>query len=173
MLVQLMLRAPQTVGIFRKSANARVCRELKVELEQNPDCNLSEYPIIVIASVFKELLRSLPDSVLVDKVYQKWLQAAKLIDNSSINNSDCTQFIRPLIKSLPKANYLLLQHFLCILHHIAVQSNENKMSAENLAVCIGPSLLNHDIAPASQHCEVMYMFFLKKKMKVNFYNFAH
>ena len=159
MLIELMQRAPQTVGIFRKSANARVCRELKAELEQNPDCDLREYPIIVIASVFKELLRSLPDCVLVGKLYQKWLEAAKLIDdtpmNNSINNSDrCFQFIRPLIKSLPKANYLLLQHFLCILHYIATQSAENKMSAENLAVCIGPSLLNHDVAPATMHCEV-------------------
>lgn len=154
MLIELMQRAPQTVGIFRKSANARVCRELKAELEQNPDCDLSEYPIIVIASVFKELLRSLPDCVLVGKMYQKWLQAAKLIDDSSVSHSDCFQFIRPLIKSLPKANYLLLQHFLCILHYIAEQSAENKMSAENLAVCIGPSLLNHDIAPSSMHCEL-------------------
>lgn len=154
MLIELMQRAAQTVGIFRKSANARVCRELKAELEQNPDCNLNEYPIVVIASVFKELLRSLPDSVLVGKLYQKWLEAAKLIDDASRSHSECTAFIRPLIKCLPKANYLLLQHFLCILHYIATQSAENKMSAENLAVCIGPSLLNHDVAPASMHCEV-------------------
>lgn len=154
MLIELMQRAPQTVGIFRKSANARVCRELKAELEQNPDCDLREYPIIVIASVFKELLRSLPDCLLVGKMSQKWLEVAKLIDESSINSPDCSTFIRPLVKSLPKANYLLLQHFLCILHYIAIQSSENKMSAENLAVCIGPSLLNHDVASASMHCEV-------------------
>lgn len=133
----------------------------KAELEQNPDCDLREYPIIVIASVFKELLRSLPDCVLVGKMYQKWLDAAKLIDDST-NQTDCTTvktFIRPLIKSLPKANYLLLQHFLCILHYISIQSAENKMSAENLAVCIGPSLLNHhDVAPAHMHCEVSNFF---------------
>ena len=158
MLIELMQRAPQTIGIFRKSANARVCRELKAELELHPDCDLNEYPIIVIASVFKELLRSLPDCLLVGKMYQKWLEAAKLIDDASISNQECTNFIRPLIKCLPKANCLLLQHFLCILHYIYMQSAENKMSAENLAVCIGPSLLNHDVAPASMHCEVCFIW---------------
>lgn len=48
-----MAKGPQTVGIFRKSANARVCRELKTQLEQFPDKNLNEFPIPVIASVLK------------------------------------------------------------------------------------------------------------------------
>ena len=53
MLVQLFLQGPYTVGIFRKSANARACRELKEKLESEPDCDMRNVPIIVLSSVFK------------------------------------------------------------------------------------------------------------------------
>ncbi len=46
-----------------------------------------------------------------------------------------------MFSKLPKENVTLLQHFLCVLHHIARRSAHNQMSASNLAVCVGPSLL--------------------------------
>ena len=39
----------------------------------------------------------------------------------------------------------LLGHILCVLHYIARRSHHNLMSAANVAVCVGPSLL----APAN------------------------
>ena len=46
---------------------------------------------------------------------------------------------------LPAAHVTLLCHLLCVLHHIARRSQHNLMSAANVAVCVGPSLL----APSS------------------------
>lgn len=46
-----------------------------------------------------------------------------------------------LCDRLPNANVTLLRHFLCVLTHIAANSSQNMMSASNLAVCVGPSLL--------------------------------
>lgn len=46
-----------------------------------------------------------------------------------------------ILDRLPKANYTLLSHLVCVLHHIARRSKHNLMCASNLGVCCGPSLL--------------------------------
>lgn len=46
-----------------------------------------------------------------------------------------------LCDRLPSANVTLLRHFMCVLLHITANSTQNMMSASNLAVCVGPSLL--------------------------------
>jgi hypothetical protein len=43
----------------------------------------------------------------------------------------------------------LLRHFLCVLLHIVANSSHNMMSASNLAVCVGPSLLWAPVAAAN------------------------
>lgn len=49
---------------------------------------------------------------------------------------------------MPKPNYYLLCHFLCVLYNISRRSTHNLMSAANLGVCVGPSLLWAD-SPAT------------------------
>lgn len=53
MLGQLYTKGPYTVGIFRKSANARLTRELKAKLEEQFDYPLDDASIIVVGAVFK------------------------------------------------------------------------------------------------------------------------
>ncbi|KAG8197824.1 hypothetical protein JTE90_020102 [Oedothorax gibbosus] len=137
MLSQLFLQGPYTVGIFRKSANARACRELKEKLEADPECDISNVSIIVLSSVFKEFLRSLPDCLLQSDLYKHWLQAV-----SFESDWECKKRVLSLLSQLPPANIRLLQYLLCMLWHVAQHSSENKMSSMNLAVCIGPTLLN-------------------------------
>ncbi|KAG9510326.1 Rho GTPase-activating protein 20, partial [Fragariocoptes setiger] len=47
-----------------------------------------------------------------------------------------------LLASLEGANQALLRHTVCVLWHIATHAHVNKMSADNLGVCVGQSLLN-------------------------------
>ena len=77
MFKQLYNKGPYTVGIFRKSANARICKELKSKLEEEKNTDLSQYPVTVIASVCKEMLRSIPGELLNSKYYNEWLDAIK------------------------------------------------------------------------------------------------
>lgn len=56
---------------------------------------------------------------------------------------------------LPEHNKLLLQHLVCVLHHILESADINKMDASNLAVCIGPTLLQTDDTPLDQQKEKM------------------
>lgn len=159
MLKELWSKGPFTVGIFRKSANARVCKEFRAKLESDPNTDVSQVPVIVIASVFKEFLRSLPDCVLQSQFYSQWIDAI----NTS-NNVERRKRIQNLLDALPGANQQLLRHFLCALWHIAHKSTFNKMCSQNLGVCVGQSLLSpHSLAgpspvpPTSQRCEVSDM----------------
>lgn len=48
-----------------------------------------------------------------------------------------------IVSKLPEGNSILLQHLLSLLCHIIQQSEKNKMDPKNLAICIGPTLLQH------------------------------
>ena len=60
-----------------------------------------------------------------------------------------------MVDGLPVPNKLLLQYLICILHHILENADVNKMDAHNLAVCIGPTLLQLDDTPLDGQREKM------------------
>ncbi|XP_076372682.1 uncharacterized protein LOC143257602 isoform X3 [Tachypleus tridentatus] len=135
-LTQLYRKGPYTVGIFRKSANTRMCKELKIKLEANPDFDFKNVPVVMLAALFKEFLRSLPDCILSSSMYNEWLEVINCTDEWDKRNK-----AMELLKQISSANMKLLEHFLCVLWHISQHSVINKMSPENLAVCVGPSML--------------------------------
>lgn len=155
MLTELYNNGPSTVGIFRKSANARICRELRAQLDSDASMSIAEYPVTVIGSVFKEFLRSLPDCLLQSKLYAKWIEAAKIVESSSSSGSTPAhggsssngtsavgqEKVIKLLRALPVCNLVLIRYFFSVLWSIAKHADVNMMTSSNLAVCIGPSLL--------------------------------
>lgn len=134
---QLFQKGPFTVGIFRKSANARMVRELKEKLDNGEEIvDLDGVNITSIAALFKDFLRSLPDCLLCADLYEEWLELPRLP-----NARERVSRTNLLCSRLPRPHLTLLQFFLCVLHHIAKREAENMMSASNLAVCVGPSIL--------------------------------
>lgn len=75
--------------------------------------------------------------------------------SSSPNDElDCHKIVQKLINSLDESNYAMLKALICVLRHIANNCEFNKMSAQNLGVCVGQSLLNDDNAnrkPVKRH----------------------
>lgn len=53
LLHELYHRGPSTVGIFRKSPNAKHCKELRQKLESDSQSSIEQFQVTVIASVFK------------------------------------------------------------------------------------------------------------------------
>ncbi|KAL5241046.1 hypothetical protein ACI65C_008456 [Semiaphis heraclei] len=139
MLHQIFSKGPFTQGIFRKSANARLVRELREKMDVCEDVCLENVPVLVTAALFKDMLRSLPDPLLCTSLFPKWRSA---LDCSNLPTKLFR--IKTIIDQLPKPNYHLLCHFLCVLYHISRRSTHNLMSAANLGVCVGPSLLWSD-----------------------------
>ena len=74
MLQQLFAKGPFTQGIFRKSANVRIVRELRDQIEStgDPAC-LEEAPIIAVSALLKDFLRSLPDPLLTSHLFPLWM----------------------------------------------------------------------------------------------------
>ncbi|KAI5712694.1 hypothetical protein M8J75_010502 [Diaphorina citri] len=136
MLQQIFNKGPFTQGIFRKSANARLVRELKEKLDLGEDVSFEHVPVLVSAALFKEFLRSLPDPLLTSALYPQYRAAL-----NSPNTHHKLLRLKGVLQQLPKANYILLSHFLCVLHHISRRSAHNLMSSSNLGVCVGPSLI--------------------------------
>ncbi|XP_050530835.1 rho GTPase-activating protein 20-like isoform X2 [Daktulosphaira vitifoliae] len=139
MLQQIFSKGPFTQGIFRKSANARLVRELREKMDSCDDVCLENIPVLVTAALFKDMLRSLPNPLLCTNLFPKWRSA---LDCSNLHTK--LYRIKLIIDQLPKPHYHLLCHFLCVLYHISRRSNHNLMSAANLGVCVGPSLLWSD-----------------------------
>ncbi|XP_054265488.1 rho GTPase-activating protein 20-like isoform X2 [Macrosteles quadrilineatus] len=139
MLQQLLAKGPFTQGIFRKSANARMVRELRDKLDAGEAVTWDHVPVLVTAALFKDFLRSLPDPLLCSSLYPQWRDA---IDTSNTHHKLLK--IKGILAQLPKVNHSLLCHFLCVLHHISRRAPHNLMSTSNLGVCVGPSLLWSD-----------------------------
>ncbi|XP_069495813.1 rho GTPase-activating protein 20 [Ambystoma mexicanum] len=136
MLTFLYQEGPFTKGIFRRSANAKSCRELKDKLDCEAEVHLACESIFATASVFKDFLRNIPDSILSTKLCDNWIS---VLEHES--REERISVIQRLMEQLPRANLLLLRYLLAVLHIIERHSQTNQMTAFNLAICIAPSML--------------------------------
>ncbi|XP_038673699.1 rho GTPase-activating protein 20 [Scyliorhinus canicula] len=136
MLSFLFHEGPFTRGIFRRSANAKACKELKEKLNSGAEVHLASESVFVTAAVFKDFLRNIPGGIFSSGLYNDWMAA---IEKRS--NEEKIKGIQRLLEQLPKLNTLLLHHVFGVLHNIEQQADENQMNAFNLAVCIAPSIL--------------------------------
>lgn len=119
-----------------------------MKLEDDSELDLSDYPVTAIASVFKELLRSIPGGLLESRFFDDWMAAI-----TEESNSERSARIKKLLDKLKPSNLILLKYFISVLWHISQQSSENKMCSMNLAVCIGPSVFA-DNNQMLKRCEV-------------------
>ncbi|KAI5090104.1 rho GTPase-activating protein 20 [Silurus meridionalis] len=139
MLVFLFQEGPFTRGIFRRSAGAKACRELRDKLDSGIQVvPLSRQSIFVIAAVLKDFLRSIPGSLLLSDLYEKWMAT---MDLSGETEDSQLKAIQSLVMSLPSENVLLLKHVLAVLYNIQLHADDNQMNSFNLSICISPSML--------------------------------
>lgn len=76
MLQQVFSKGPFTQGIFRKSANARIVRETREQLDAGSSPAVIEHlPVLATAVLLKEFFRSLPEPLLAAALYKDWLDA--------------------------------------------------------------------------------------------------
>lgn len=74
-------------------------------------------------------------------------------------------FATRVADKLPGPNKVLLQHLMCVLHHILESADTNKMDAHNLAVCIAPTLLHLNGAPLDEQKEKI------ERVQIYFFHF--
>lgn len=160
MLSFLNQKGPLTKGIFRQSANMKSCRELKEKLNSGIEVHLDCESIFVIASVLKDFLRNIPESIFSSDLYDHWVC---VMDQG--NDEEKINIIQRLLDQLPRANVVFLRYLFGVLHNIEQHSLSNQMTAFNLAVCIAPSIL---WPPASSSPELENEFTKKVSLLIQF-----
>ncbi|XP_028811679.1 unconventional myosin-IXAa isoform X2 [Denticeps clupeoides] len=126
-----------TEGIYRKSGSTNKVKELKQALDTDVDnVNLDDFNIHVIASVFKQWLRDLPNPLMSFELYEDFLRALGLQDRK-----EAVRAVYGIIDQLSRTHLNTLERLIFHLVRIALQVETNRMSANALAIVFAPCIL--------------------------------
>uniref|UniRef100_A0A674CK97 Myosin IXA n=1 Tax=Salmo trutta TaxID=8032 RepID=A0A674CK97_SALTR len=126
-----------TEGIYRKSGSTNKIKELKQGLDTDVNgMNLDDYNIHVIASVFKQWLRDLPNPLMTFELYEEFLRAMCLQDKKEVIRG-----VYSIIDQLSRTHLNTLERLFFHLVRIAGQEDTNRMSANALAIVFAPCIL--------------------------------
>ncbi|NWZ33926.1 RHG29 protein, partial [Brachypodius atriceps] len=154
-------RALNVKGIYRVNGAKSRVEKLCQAFENGKDLvELSELYAHDISNVLKLYLRQLPEPLILFRLYNEFIGLAKENQNANeeldakqaspkakTRQSLCIELnriiikIKDLLKQLPVPNYNTLQYLIGHLHRVADQCDENKMSASNLGIIFGPTLI--------------------------------
>ncbi|CDQ72036.1 unnamed protein product [Oncorhynchus mykiss] len=142
MVVQMMLEHVEmnglyTEGIYRKSGSACHARELHQLLETNPErATLEKYSIHTVTGLVKRWLRELPEPLLTFSLYNDFLHAVELPEQS-----EQLRAVYQKLDDLPPSNFNTLERLVFHLVRVAKEEEHNRMSANCLAIVFAPCIL--------------------------------
>ncbi|KAM9652884.1 uncharacterized protein ACIBXB_010089 isoform 2-T3 [Morphnus guianensis] len=90
----------------------------------------------------QDFLRKIPSKLLEAELYEEWMSA---LQKSS--RQEKLAGLKEVAGKLPEANLLLLKRLLALLQNISRNVATSRMTAGNLAICVGPNLLS----PPEEH----------------------
>lgn len=122
-------------GIFRRSANAAVVRELQTKIDQGENIDFEIQDVHIAAVLLKTFLRELSHPLLTYQLFDSILHFTDLPKESRLGY--CQDLI---IKKLPDQNYVVLKFLVEFISLVVDRQDMNKMTAANLAVVFGPNL---------------------------------
>ncbi|XP_032378524.1 unconventional myosin-IXAa isoform X3 [Etheostoma spectabile] len=126
-----------TEGIYRKSGSTNKIKELKQGLDTDANSmNLDDYNIHVIASVFKQWLRDLPNPLMTFELYEEFIRHMALQDKK-----DAIRGVYSVIDQLSRTHLNTLERLVFHLVRVALQEDTNRMSANALAIVFAPCIL--------------------------------
>ncbi|TPX56191.1 hypothetical protein PhCBS80983_g04715 [Powellomyces hirtus] len=134
-----------TQGIYRVSGPTVQVQKLRAVLDrdaENADLDGLAPDIHSVCGVFKLYFRELPDPLFPRRMYRQLLEAARIEDPHLRLTTT-----HELINGLPDANYATLQALAAHLHRITQHEHMTCMSAQNLSIIWGPTLLDAPTSP--------------------------
>ncbi|XP_077414509.1 rho GTPase-activating protein 29-like isoform X2 [Vanacampus margaritifer] len=151
-------RALNIKGIYRVNGAKSRVEKLCQAFENGKDLvELSELSPHDISNVLKLYLRQLPEPLILYRYYNDLIGLAKeyqrvVVDEAqegetkkpggpSVHLNRLVLRIRDLLRQLPAANYRTLHFLMAHLNRVAEQAEENKMTASNLGIIFGPTLV--------------------------------
>lgn len=107
---------------------------LQIRVDEGKD--LGDALPLDIASLVKQFFRELPDPLLTSTLYDNFLRCSIVEDEAEKLTA-----ILFLCLLLPSPNLNTLRFIMHFLAKVAALSDQNKMDASNLAICLTPNLL--------------------------------
>ncbi|XP_076843845.1 stAR-related lipid transfer protein 8 isoform X2 [Brachyhypopomus gauderio] len=127
----------EKVGIFRKSGVKSRIQALRQLNENSPDhVTYQGQSAYDVADLLKQYFRDLPEPVLTSKLTDTFLHIYQFVPTEQRLSA-----VQAAVVLLPDQNREVLQTLLYFLSDIA-SAQHNQMTAENLAVCLAPSVLH-------------------------------
>ncbi|CAB0042977.1 unnamed protein product [Trichogramma brassicae] len=127
--------ALETEGIFRRSANVAVIKELQSKCNQGLPIDFQNDPHIA-AVLLKTFLRELEEPLMTYELYDEITQF------QTLPKDERPKRVKILIlEKLPEDNYHLLKYIVQFLSRVMDRCDLNKMTSSNLAVVFGPNLV--------------------------------
>ncbi|MBN3320723.1 RHG01 protein, partial [Atractosteus spatula] len=125
-----------TEGIFRRSANISLVREVQNKYNMGEKVDFLQYDDVhLVAVILKTFLRELPEPLLTFRLYND------IVNFHNVENSSQVAVLCSMLQTLPDENYATLKYLIQFLAQVSDQSEVNKMNNTNLAVVFGPNLL--------------------------------
>ncbi|XP_076004412.1 rho GTPase-activating protein 29-like isoform X2 [Genypterus blacodes] len=151
-------RALNIKGIYRVNGAKSRVEKLCQAFENGKDLvELSELSPHDISNVLKLYLRQLPEPLIMYRYYNDIIGLAKESQRVLVEESQSPQTgekggpspqltrvifkIRDLLRQLPSDNYKTLRFLIAHLNRVTEQAEENKMTASNLGIIFGPTLV--------------------------------
>ncbi|XP_075008321.1 rho GTPase-activating protein 1 isoform X2 [Calonectris borealis] len=135
-IAHLQEHALATEGIFRRSANTQVVREVQQKYNMGVPVDFQQYEDVHLpAVILKTFLRELPEPLLTFGLY------SHVVSFQSLEEVNRVDVVRKTLQTLPEENYQVLHLLTAFLVQVSAHSDRNKMTNTNLAVVFGPNLL--------------------------------
>ncbi|KAF4094433.1 hypothetical protein AMELA_G00014910 [Ameiurus melas] len=126
----------QTEGIFRRSANVNLVKNIQLKYNSGEQVNFFEIDDVHLAAVIlKTFLRELPEPLLTYNLYDE------VVTFHRVDSASQRVTVQNMLRSLPEENYATLRFLVQFLAQVSAESEMNKMTNTNLAVVFGPNLL--------------------------------
>uniref|UniRef100_A0A1B6HD14 Rho-GAP domain-containing protein n=2 Tax=Homalodisca liturata TaxID=320908 RepID=A0A1B6HD14_9HEMI len=127
--------ALETEGLFRRSANVSVVKELQAKVNQGLPIDFNG-DVHIAAVLLKTFLRELEEPIMTFDLYDEITQF------QSISKDERPRHVKILIlEKLPEDNYQVLKYIVRFLSKVMDRCDLNKMTSFNLAVVFGPNLV--------------------------------
>eukprot|EP01134_Creolimax_fragrantissima_P005376 CFRG5376T1 len=154
-------------GLFRKNCNTARLREVSARLNRGESLTdiltdeASEVGIHEVTGLYKSYFRLMPEPLLPTKYFHAFIHVNAFEEHSNLQKL----ILHRLISMLPRQNQQLLQHTLTFLNHISQYAmypasdsgkpkSGNMMSANNLAIVMGPNILRSPLEKIQDHAAV-------------------
>ncbi|OSS45982.1 hypothetical protein B5807_08061 [Epicoccum nigrum] len=129
-------------GIYRIPGTSSHIQQMKALFDsdasqvdfRNPEA--FQHDVNSVAGLLKQFFRELPDPLLTREFYNKFIDAARVDDDTMRRDS-----MHALINALPDPNYATLRALVLHLHRVQQSSEINRMSTANLGICWAPSIM--------------------------------